>query len=106
MLAGEDDEPVDAGVVAAPDRAAADAVFTETLRLVTVNVAGCREYTATTDAARMDKILDSLLERDPQWTVDALLLQEVLMQPKSERDKRGSEMRLGEGLGDGLGDGL
>ena len=29
------------------------------------------------DAARMDRILDSIFERDPSWQVDALLLQEV-----------------------------
>ena len=49
----------------------------DTLRFVSVNVAGCREYIAMSDAARMDRILDSIFERDPSWQVDALLFQEV-----------------------------
>ena len=77
MLDPEVDVAVDAGVPDAPGSAASNGLFGDTLRLVTLNVAGCQGSFAITDDARIDKILDSIFERDPRWEVNALLFQEV-----------------------------
>ena len=69
--------PVDAGADDAPSSAVSKKVFGDTLRLVTVNVAGCQGSSAILDA-RMDNILDSIFERDPRWEVNALLFQEIM----------------------------